>query len=136
MTSGGVHDPGASSEPMADAGELVQVQWRDEHGAGVLVVSGELDVSNIDALRAAIAQLPGLSGGMAIDLAALQYIDSTGISLLYDMTERLRRDGRRLALVCPPDARPRRVLELTGLLGEVEVHDDLTAALTALRRAA
>lgn len=57
---------------------------------GIVTVSGEVDVSNADALKEAIAQLLEDSGISAIkvEMADVPYIDSTGIGVLVGASHR------------------------------------------------
>ena len=129
---GPMHDPAA--RPLSHVGELIRVGLREQSGADVLAMAGELDVSNVESVRAITAQISNQASGLIVDLGELEYIDSTGISLIYDLAERLRAHGQPLILVCPADGQPGRVLQLTGLTDQVTVQDDLAAALQQLTR--
>lgn len=88
-----------------------------ETGAGqaLVAVTGEVDVSNADELRAAIdSQLAaGLTGELVVDLAEVPYIDSTGIGVLVGAAHRAQEQGASLVV-----ARPQRnVARVLGLLG-------------------
>jgi len=66
----------------------------------------------------------------------VDYMDSTGISLLHDLATRLRERSQQLIVVCPPGSPPRRVLELTGLITRTTVVDELAPAVQAMRHVA
>jgi len=76
---------------------------------------GELDMSTAPALR---ERLLGLAGDgpthVTIDLSALSFVDSTGLSVLITGLKRIRQQGGDMALRSPTPA-TRRVLEITGL---------------------
>jgi hypothetical protein len=51
--------------------------------------------------------------------------------MLFDTSERLGREGRRLALVIADDAPVRRVLSITKLDTLIDVHQDVAGAVAA-----
>lgn len=99
--------------------------------AGV-AVRGEIEIVTAPRLTAALDEaIRTTSGPFAIDLAAVDFLDSSGIHSLVRARALLGREDRPLALVCPR-ASIRRVLELTGLDQLVPVYasrDDLADAL-------
>ena len=82
-----------------------------EDGVHVLALSGELDMSNTDTLKAAIAASGAQgSGRLVFDVGDLRFIDSAGIAVLLEAAERIG----SVSLRSPPPV-VRRVIELTGL---------------------
>jgi anti-sigma B factor antagonist len=106
--------------------------------AGV-AVRGELELATAPVLTAALEDgIRGSSGAFVIDLAAVDFLDSSGVACLVRARALLGRDDRALALVCPPGS-VRRVLELTGIDELVPVYgsrDELTRALTTRKTSA
>ena len=131
-------DPTAWSgaEPTPGAGDLAQVVIQDHDGVPVAVISGEVDISNVDDITRQLIALPNFAPGLVVDLRLVAYMDSTGISLLHDLAARLRERSQQLIVVCPPGSPPRRVLELTGLITRTTVVDDLAPAVQAMRHVA
>jgi anti-sigma B factor antagonist len=88
-------------------------------------LSGELDIATAgraeDELRRAEAGEPDV---LAVDLAGLTFMDSTGLRLIVAAASRARAADRRLVVVRGPDP-VHRVLELTGLEGRLEVVESL-----------
>jgi anti-sigma B factor antagonist len=83
----------------------------DETGSPVVAVSGDLDISNADALEAALASLTTTRPRRIVfDLSELRFIDSAGIAVLLGAASRA--DDVRLRR---PSPAVRRVVELTGL---------------------
>lgn len=117
-------------------GDLAHVDIQDHHGVPVAAISGEVDISNVDDVRARLIALPNLAPGLVVDLRRVDYLDSTGISLLHDLAGRLRERSQQLIVVCPPGSPPRRVLELTGLITRTTVVDELAPAVQAMRHMA
>lgn len=78
-----------------------------------LVLQGELDLEHAasfdDELSAALAD----ASTVLVDLAALDFMDSSGIHVLMAARERAQATGTRLLLVRPPE-RVHRLFELTG----------------------
>jgi anti-anti-sigma factor len=126
------------SFPGAEPGEgdLAHVDIQDHDGVPVAAISGEVDISNVDEVRAQLIALPNFAPGLVVDLRRVDYLDSTGVSLLHDLAGRLRERSQRLIVVCPPGSPPRRVLELTGLVTRTTVVDELAPAVQAMRHVA
>ncbi|MFI6909984.1 STAS domain-containing protein [Nonomuraea sp. NPDC050394] len=105
-------------------------------GVTVVTVDGEIDASTLPPLHAEILHLlqrPGLC--LIIDLAAVTFLDSSGLSLLIEATNRLRDNGGRLAVTSAVPHRLR-VIWLTGLDQFLPLHDSLDAALHHMRTTA
>lgn len=100
--------------------------------AGV-VVRGEIEIATAPVLTHAIEDaIRRTSGPFAVDLAAVDFLDSTGIHCLVRARALLGRDERALALVDPSPA-VRRVLALAGLDELVPIYasrDELARGLT------
>ena len=107
----------------AGSGELASLTAA-EHGASlVLVISGEVDISNIDSIAEAIYALPNTEEGLLIDLSDVSYLDSSAVSLLHDLAMRLRSRAQRMVVVSPPETPPRRILDLTALYVNAPIAD-------------
>lgn len=90
----------------------------------VVAVSGDLDMSNSDALTEALTKAG--AGGVAVvaDLSAVTFIDSSAVSALLASATALSAAGSRLALG-PRSAMVARVLDITGLSAgtdDLDVH--------------
>jgi anti-anti-sigma factor len=73
-----------------------------------LALSGELDLASAPALEGRLAQLRGERQSVHLDLAKLEFIDSTGIRLLIDALNDARQDGWNLEIgpeLSPPVSR-------------------------------
>ena len=90
----------------------VSIEWTtDEDGTLVLRLLGELDLSNIDRLRPEIdAVIGGDPPALVIDLAGVTFMDSSGIALLIDTSQRTASTSVR-----NPSMVIRRIIEATGL---------------------
>ncbi len=75
--------------------EMTQIDLADEEGQRVAVLSGSLDVFTSSMLSARVlAGLPDDAHDLVLDLHALEFVDSAGISAL----ARLRSAGRSRAI--------------------------------------
>jgi anti-sigma B factor antagonist len=83
----------------------------------VVSLAGELDMANAGTLAVQLEQCEaGGADRIVLDLAALEFIDSTGITLLVGAHQRLNRNGSEAFQLIPSQALAvRRVIETTGL---------------------
>jgi anti-sigma B factor antagonist len=82
----------------------------------VVRVRGEIDISNAaDVAREIERSIASDCEEVVVDLAATAYLDSSGISLLIRLAERLRATRQRMQLVVPEDSPIRGIIELTAL---------------------
>lgn len=63
-----------------------------------------------------------------LDLGAVEFMDSTGITAIVDARSVL--DSRRFALICPPGP-VRRVLDIAGVERAIPIHASRSAAHAA-----
>jgi anti-anti-sigma factor len=114
-------------------GDLARITVTDHDGLSVASIAGEVDISNVGQVSSALTELSNQALGLVVDLRAVDYLDSTGISLLHDLARRLRQRSQLLVIVSPEGSPPRRVLELTALDAQTAVFDELRPAIAALR---
>ena len=91
---------------------LTLTPGRRSDGTALLSVTGEIDMSNADALAAA---LDGSPGPLVIDLTAVDYLDSAALTVLFA-------HAHRLELIAPPLLTS--VLAISGLSEVATVHTD------------
>lgn len=90
----------------------------------VVLVEGEVDVSNADELRSQLSQrLEAGDAEIVVDLATVPYIDSTGIGVLVGAAHRAADQGTRLS-VARPQRNVARVLGLLGVTDELNISDE------------
>ena len=93
----------------------IEVQARSDDIVG-LIVGGEIDASNAQRIYDAVLIVTESSGlaDVELDLAAVTFMDSSGLSALIKAASILRdRDGN--LTLCNPSAPAARLLEVTGL---------------------
>lgn len=109
-------------------------QLRTEHVGSALVVhlSGDVDLSNVSALRTRLLGALDDVDGLVVDLSDTGYVDSTGVRLLFELAERFNRTGQTMRAVVPAEALVRRVVVLTKLDRVVELHETVDGAVASL----
>ncbi len=96
----------------------------------IVSVTGEADVTTSqlgDVLAEEVASKPSI---LLIEMAALQFMDSSALRTITQAHQRLQRDGGVLALVHPVGA-VARVLQLTRLDQMMTVYDNVDEAIEA-----
>lgn len=88
---------------------------REDGGAAVLSVTGELDMNTVDILSERVQQrLDAGAIEVVIDLRDLAFMDSSGLRLLIALHDRAREEVWTLRLRAPRDQAARMVLRATG----------------------
>jgi anti-anti-sigma factor len=100
----------------------VEVQNYDQ--ATVLAVGGELDLASTPALEEELGRVVESSGTklVILDLRELEFMDSTGLSVLVKAHQRAEESGKRFALV-KGSQQVQRLLSLTGVAQRLTVVD-------------
>jgi anti-anti-sigma factor len=113
-------------------GDPLEVHLEGRDRLLLVRVEGEVDISNVADLRDRLtAGLEERHVGLVLDLSDTDYLDSSGLRLLMDLREHLRRRGQSLAVVAPSGGPVRRLIELIELEGPLSVHETTEAAATA-----
>jgi anti-sigma B factor antagonist len=98
-----------------------RLEVRSQGKATIIAVSGELDLASSPALQEEMDRASD-SDMMIIDLRELDFMDSTGLSVLVRAHQRAEEQGRRLAMVKGPQ-QVQRLLSLTGVADRLTVVD-------------
>lgn len=108
-----------------------RVEYHDS--VGVVTIGGEVDIIQAHALRdRLLGAVRNEDLGLVIDLSGTTYIDSVGVSLLFELAERLAERQLKLAVVMPEDGLVERVLKMVDLRAVAEVRPTVDAALSAI----
>lgn len=100
--------------------EALTVDVLHENGTAVVRLSGELDLTSCDQARTALdAALSGHPRSVILDIGALDYMDSSGLVLLVQMTSAVQQ-----VQVRNPSPIVRRLIELSGLSEMLHITDD------------
>jgi anti-sigma B factor antagonist len=87
----------------------------DANGTTVLTAAGEIDMSNADDFRGALAQAGADGAGFSVDLTGVDYLDSAGLTALLPYAPRIK-------VIATPVLAP--VLSVSGL-------DSITTVVSA-----
>ena len=90
-------------------------------GRAVVVLRGELDVADAASVAAALTAVAACARELIVDLAGLEFIDSSGLAALLLARKQARKAGGDLLLAGPQD-QVLRVLAATRLTGVFSVH--------------
>jgi anti-sigma B factor antagonist len=100
----------------------------------VVRLEGEIDMSNASELGTAItARVPGDAAAVVLDLGAVDYFDSAGIHMIFELRERLRHRGQAIRLVVAPDSPIAATLRYTDVSGTIGAADSVQGAIGDLR---
>ena len=109
------HPPAKISRLAPPMQSHFRVEVRNHGRAAVIAVSGELDLASSPALQEELDRLASSDAELLIiDLRELDFMDSTGLSVLVRAHQRAEEQGRRLAMVKGPQ-QVQRLLSLTGV---------------------
>src|SRR5262249_12653237 len=104
-----------------------------EEGIVVLILQGEVDAFTAPKLKQEIInQIDQGVTRLAVDLADVNYLDSTGLGVLIGGLKRTRDKDGELVLVCP-NVRIMRIFDNTGLSKIFEMFNSEDEALNRLR---
>jgi anti-sigma B factor antagonist len=99
----------------------------------VLEVGGEVDVYTAPRLRERLAELiDGGARNVVVDLARVDFLDSTGLGVLVGAHKRLRPVGGTFSLVCSRESLLK-VFRITALDQIIPLHDTVEAATGVTR---
>ncbi len=113
----------------------VDLSTRDVDGHVIVVLRGELDVADAAAVVAALELIAARTPRIIVDLAGLEFIDSSGVAALARGRKLARQHGGDLLLAAAGRA-VLRVLDLTRLIDVFPVHASVAEATRHARRTA
>jgi anti-sigma B factor antagonist len=103
---------------------LVRVQPVDWDGVGRVAVFGEIDLTNVRDVDAALSYMAASSQSLALDLVGLSHLNSRGVLMLFRLAQRALRNGGSLTLANPQNL-VRRIIQITHLDDAVVIIDDV-----------
>jgi anti-sigma B factor antagonist len=102
---------------------------RPEDGCVIVAVTGKIDIaSSLSFGERLCAVLSQEATKVVVDLSAASYLDTTGLSVLWESAKRCRREGRQLVIVCSAGG-VRSALATSALDQVVATHATLDEAL-------
>jgi anti-anti-sigma factor len=114
---------------------LVAVEIEQERDGQVVVarLRGELDISGAVPTGTQIADaVPSSARGLVVDMTELDFIDSSGISMLFSLARRVGSRRQELRVVAPPGEPVARVLDIVEFDRAAPVHAELDPAVAAI----
>ena len=110
------------------------VEFDHRDSVGIARLSGDVDITQTSVLRdQLLGSVRNDDLGLVVDLTDARYVDSVGVSLLFELAERLTGRQMRFAVVVPEEGIVQRVLTIVDLESVAEVHAKLDEALAAVR---
>ena len=106
----------------------VDLSARERDGHVVVALRGVLDVAEAASVAAALTAIAARQRDIIVDLAGLEFIDSSGVAALVRGRKQARYAGCEL-LLAAPQQQVVRVLTLTRLLDVFPVHASLAEAV-------
>ena len=110
--------------------ELARIEI-DQTPRGVVArISGEIDISNVGAVKRKLTgAVTSSSPGLVVDISGTNYLDSSGVYLLFELNRALEGRQQQLCVVAPPTTPSSRVLLITGFDHIVPVTSTLEDAI-------
>ena len=113
--------------------DLAGVSIEERDGVVVARVSGELDIAEAGSLGDRISQaVPATAFALVVDFSELQFIDSSGVAMLFSLARRLDVRRQELRVVAPTDGLVARVLDIVEFRRAAPVDTDLGQTLEQL----
>jgi anti-sigma B factor antagonist len=108
---------------MPSSDRLFQVTTDRHDGLVVVAATGEIDMSTSPRLRAALRDPGATAPAVVLDLRSVTFMDSSGLGVIVGQHKRAREEGYRFAVAVAGAPEVRRILELSGLVGVLQVVD-------------
>jgi anti-anti-sigma factor len=110
--------------------ELVELEIEERGEVVVARVTGELDIAGAAGMGERIHDaVPTSARALVIDFSALDFIDSSGIAMLFGLARRLASRRQELRVVARPGKPVARVLEIVEFDRAAPIHETLDEAL-------
>jgi anti-anti-sigma factor len=113
--------------------ELARLSFETDGDVELAHVAGEVDASNVGELTQQL--LDGVSNetkALVLDLTQTSYIDSSGISLIFDAAARMKNRRQQLRLVVSPKSFVSEVLAAVSMADSVPIDAQMADALSAV----
>jgi anti-anti-sigma factor len=113
---------------------LADLSVVEKDGVPVARIAGEVDASNTaGVLRDLLRAVSNQAMGMVLDLTTTTYLDSSGVQLVFDLSERLRARQQGLRIVLADDSLILDVLRVTKLVDLIPIDPTVDSAAAALK---
>ena len=113
--------------------ELVNLELEERGETVIARLTGELDISSASVAGERIGEaVPPSARALVIDFTELEFIDSSGVAMLFALARRLAGRRQVLRVVAPSGGPVQRVLQLVEFERAAPLDDDLGQALAAV----
>jgi anti-anti-sigma factor len=112
---------------------LVRLDIEVLEDAVIAHVSGELDLAGAPDVGEQLEKaVPTSARGLVVDMGHLEFIDSSGVAMLFGLARRLANRRQELRVVARDGEAVARVLQIVELERAAPVHGDLPSALSEI----
>ena len=113
--------------------DLTQVEIEQRDDVVVARLTGELDISVAQVTGQRIADaVPSSARGVVVDMSGLDFMDSSGVSMLFGLARQVGSHRQQLVVVAPTGRPVARVLQIVEFDRAAPVREDVDAAVTAI----
>jgi len=110
----------------------VQIEQREDDVV-VARLTGELDISVAERTGREIADaVPSSALGVVVDMSELEFMDSSGVSMLFSLARQVGSHRQQLRVVAPPGRPVSRVLQIVEFGRAAPVDDDVDSAVAEI----
>jgi anti-anti-sigma factor len=110
----------------------VEIEQRDDDVV-VARLSGELDISAAERTGMKIADaVPSSARGLVVDMSGLEFMDSSGVSMLFTLARQVGSHRQQLRVVAPPGRPVSRVLQIVEFERAAPVDADVDSAVAEI----
>jgi anti-anti-sigma factor len=112
---------------------LIGVEIEERDDVVVARLTGELDIAVAEGTSRKIgASVPSSARGLVVDMSALEFMDSSGVSMLFALARQVGSHRQELRVVAPTGTPVARVLQIVEFSRAAPVHEDLESAVAAV----
>jgi anti-anti-sigma factor len=112
---------------------LTQVDIEQRDDVVIARLRGELDISVADSTRRKIGEaVPTSARGVVVDMSGLDFMDSSGVSMLFALARQVGSHRQQLVVVAPTGRPVARVLQIVEFGRAAPVREDLDSAVTVI----
>ena len=110
----------------------VEIEQRDDDVV-VARLTGELDISAAERTGKRIAEaVPSSARGLVVDMSELEFMDSSGVSMLFSLARQVGSHRQQLRVVAPPGRPVSRVLQIVEFDRAAPVDADVDSAVAEI----
>jgi anti-anti-sigma factor len=114
-------------------GDLIGVEIEEQGEVVIARLTGELDIAVAAPTGRKIgAGVPSSARGVVVDMTELEFMDSSGISMLFALARQVGSHRQELRVVAEPGRPVARVLEIVEFERAAPIHADVESAIAAI----